>query len=61
MIFEQSPGWREGIGHEGILVRGIPGREDSTYKVPEAGVSLAYSENSKEASVAKMEPAMREQ
>lgn len=49
------------MGHEGIWVKGIPGRWDSTYKVPAARVCLAYSGNSTEAKMAGVEPEMEDQ
>lgn len=61
MTFEQNPEGRGGEGHEGIWVKDIPGRGDSTDKVPEVRMCLACSGNSKEARVAGVEPAVGEQ
>lgn len=49
------------MGHEGIWVKGVPGRGDGKYQVPEVRMCLAYSGNSKEARVAGRESAVGEQ
>ena len=45
----------EGLSHEGVSGRAILGRRSSQCKGPEAGLGLAFTAHSKEASVAQAE------